>query len=193
MSDATRICTKCGESKPLTEFHRDRTGPGGRRRQCKTCRCSQTMDWWYANQDRQLARHQEYVDANRERIREIDNARYWRDRESRLDLATSVHHARRVRRSGDADYDFGVTREVLRDRDGDGCNYCGRVMDFERVDRRMRKDKATIDHVVPISAGGSHTLSNTVLACWECNAAKRNEDADAFRERVKRRSPRGAA
>jgi len=31
-------CTKCGEEKPLVEFHRDRTKPGGYKAECKSCR-----------------------------------------------------------------------------------------------------------------------------------------------------------
>jgi hypothetical protein len=33
-------CTKCGEEKPLSEFHRDRTRPDGRYSFCATCRCT---------------------------------------------------------------------------------------------------------------------------------------------------------
>lgn len=181
-----RTCSKCFETKPLTEYHRDARSPGGFRRQCKLCRCAQTMDWWYANQDRQLARHREYVDANREHVREIDSERYRRSRGERIDLAMAVAHAKRARARGAA-YDFAVTRAALRERDGDTCHYCGREMNFSRPDRKIPKDKATIDHVVPISRGGGHTFENTVLACWGCNAEKRNGDAESFRKRIQRR------
>lgn len=191
MENDTRTCTKCGEAKPLTEYHRDKRSPGGLRRQCKACRCSQTMDWWYANQERQLQRHRDYVDENRDRVRQIDSERYYRNRDERLDLALSVTHARRARAAG-AEYDFSVTRDALRERDGDCCHYCGIVMDFAREDRRIRKDKATIEHVTPISAGGGHTFDNVVLSCWGCNADKRSDDVESFRERRVGRSAEGA-
>ena len=140
------------------------------------------MDWWYENQERQLARHRAYVDENRDRVRDLDSERYYRNRDDRLDLALSVTHARRARDIG-APYDFRVTRQALRDRDGDQCHYCGIAMDFTREDRRIRKDKATIEHIVPISAGGGHTFDNTALACWGCNSDKRSEDVESFRER----------
>lgn len=187
MDDSIRTCSKCAKAKPLSEYHRDKRSADGYRRQCKSCRCAQTMEWWYANQERQLARHREYVDENRERVREIDRDRYERDRDARIDLIMGVTHARRARAVG-ADYDFKVTRSALRERDGNRCHYCGIVMDFTRPDRKIRKDKATIDHVLAISAGGGHTFENTVLACWGCNSEKRNEDAETFRERVQRRS-----
>lgn len=34
----TRICSRCGVEKPLTEFHKDKAAPGGRRYDCKECR-----------------------------------------------------------------------------------------------------------------------------------------------------------
>jgi len=34
---AYKRCTKCGETKPLDEFHRDSARPDGRRNDCKVC------------------------------------------------------------------------------------------------------------------------------------------------------------
>ncbi|WP_372492118.1 HNH endonuclease [Kineosporia corallincola] len=45
------------------------------------------------------------------------------------------------------------------------------------MDWRIRGDRyeeATVDHIVPITAGGEHALANAQLAHWTCNAAKRN-------------------
>lgn len=35
-----KVCTRCGETKPLTEFGRSALGAGGRRSQCKECNAS---------------------------------------------------------------------------------------------------------------------------------------------------------
>lgn len=42
------------------------------------------------------------------------------------------------------------------------CYYCG----------KRCKGKLTQDHIVPLSKGGSHTLSNVVGACGACNSKK---------------------
>ncbi len=34
----TRICSKCEESKPIEEFHKDTKGKDGRAARCKTCK-----------------------------------------------------------------------------------------------------------------------------------------------------------
>ena len=33
----SKPCTKCGETKPLDDFHRDKTRAGGRKSDCKEC------------------------------------------------------------------------------------------------------------------------------------------------------------
>lgn len=43
------------------------------------------------------------------------------------------------------------------------CEYCGAP---------LTRDKATLDHVKPLSAGGYDRLRNCVLACLACNQRK---------------------
>lgn len=49
------------------------------------------------------------------------------------------------------------------------CYYCGREM-----------GPPTIDHVVPLSEGGRHSIDNIVLACHQCNSRKHVKDAAEF-------------
>lgn len=51
---------------------------------------------------------------------------------------------------------------------GGRCAYCG------------RKGRMVVEHVIPISLGGSTTLSNVVPACHDCNAAKRGMGPDVW-------------
>lgn len=59
-----------------------------------------------------------------------------------------------------------LTRKAIFERDNNTCQYCG---------RKMRKEKLTIDHVIPKSRGGGEAWGNLVLACLDCNARKRNK------------------
>ena len=56
----------------------------------------------------------------------------------------------------------------LAHRDGWQCAYCGVETGFTGNSPR----RATVDHVVPKSKGGLDHLSNCVVACAACNAAK---------------------
>jgi len=57
------------------------------------------------------------------------------------------------------------------DRDGWRCKLCG-VSTPKRL-RGTYDDRAPeLDHILPISLGGSHTLDNVQCACRKCNGAK---------------------
>ncbi|MDX2129265.1 MAG: HNH endonuclease [Chloroherpetonaceae bacterium] len=56
-----------------------------------------------------------------------------------------------------------LTRRNILRRDGNKCQYCG------RVDLPL-----TIDHVVPKSQGGADTWENLITACTKCNNRKAN-------------------
>lgn len=59
--------------------------------------------------------------------------------------------------------------EILR-RDNHTCRYCG---------ESAPDVKLTIDHVVPVSLGGSDKPGNLVAACPDCNAGKAASNPDA--------------
>ena len=49
-------------------------------------------------------------------------------------------------------------REIIK-RDGSACFYCGNLLE----------DDITLEHLIPLTAGGLNNLSNMVLAHEECN------------------------
>lgn len=58
------------------------------------------------------------------------------------------------------------------ERDNWTCYICGvKVIKSSNY----RKDMATIDHVIPLSKGGSHTYENVKTCCHSCNSKKRDK------------------
>ena len=78
---------------------------------------------------------------------------------------------RRVARLRAAERD-GYRRAAIFARDGWRCWLCGRALDEET---------ATIDHVVPIAAGGSDTATNVRAACRDCHSRRGARSASTFR------------
>lgn len=45
MSETTKPCVGCGDTKELNDFHRDRRKPDGRRSRCKICTVAQQREF----------------------------------------------------------------------------------------------------------------------------------------------------
>lgn len=68
-------------------------------------------------------------------------------------------------------YDYGkvprrkvhYSKRVVFERDGWKCQYCSKA---------LCPKTATIDHILPRSAGGKTTFDNTVASCFKCNNKK---------------------
>lgn len=74
--------------------------------------------------------------------------------------------ARRGRIGANGRVDNFTLREVAQ-RDGWRCHLCCKPVPDR--DYRARPLDPTIDHLVPVSAGGTHTLDNVALAHNRCN------------------------
>jgi len=65
------------------------------------------------------------------------------------------------------------TRELVWDKTGGKCYYCGQQTNPWR--------EFCIDHFIATSKGGTTALSNLVPACSKCNAQKRDKTIEEFR------------
>lgn len=93
--------------------------------------------------------------------------------------ADRVHRFRLpAKRAGDR----GITITRLLKRDGPRCYICKRITTKKKRTAQGKRPKlmATIDHVVPIAAGGGHTWDNVRVACWKCNAKKSAQILEAY-------------
>lgn len=65
-----------------------------------------------------------------------------------------------------------VEPRIVYNRDKWRCRLCG-----EKINPALRYPnpmRASLDHVIPISRGGSHTYANTQAAHLQCNVKKNN-------------------
>lgn len=96
-------------------------------------------------------------------------------------LKSYGNHRKRAREHGVA-YEPGITTEKLIERDGNICQICGKPCDSGDVKYgSCGPDYPTIDHIVAIANGGSHTWDNVQLAHFLCNSKKRDLDMSEVR------------
>lgn len=97
-----KTCTKCGEVKPLAEFHVRRASRDGLAPKCKPCNGRHVAEWKRA--------HPERVNANNKASRaRTDQAAYWRERRYGLSPEAYLH---------------------LLDEQANACAICGEAADL---------------------------------------------------------------
>lgn len=79
-------------------------------------------------------------------------------------------------------------RDAIFDRDGGHCVHCGITL---HRDGRDDGDPArfVVDHLHPISLGGTSTMENCAASCRSCNGRKSGKTAEEWESYPKRHSP----
>ena len=88
-----------------------------------------------------------------------------------------IKRDKRIRRIKTREMDPDITLEKLYARDNGVCYLCGITCDWtdgQTIDGQFVAGETypSIDHVKPISKGGTHTWDNIKLACRHCNTVK---------------------
>ena len=202
-----KLCNQCGDMKPVSAFSKQKSSKDGLRWQCKACDAGYMKRWRadhcaevavyngrYRTEHREEAvsygkeyreEHREELlayfkqyntahrrekatwhAAHREENREKRAAynRQWSEENREKEAAGSQR--RRARKMAVTIEDFDVME--VWERDGEVCTYCGSTEDL------------TLDHVVPLSRGGTHALANLRVACRSCNSSKGAKELDEW-------------
>lgn len=100
---------------------------------------------------------------------------YRRARKLGLDINSQLcggHWKSRADRYG-CEYETGITIKKLMERDKGICQICQKPVDpTDIVDGHARRMYPTVDHIIPLSKGGSHAWDNVQLAHLYCNSGK---------------------
>lgn len=150
-------------------------------------------------------KHAEYRERNREKLKEKSKVNYWTNREKisqrakeyrKTDRCKQLEKARRqtdrykgyvkyrkaIRRGAERQGDRDITLEKLYIRDKGVCQICGKKCNWRDIKIQgvcsiVGRMYPSIDHIKPISRGGSHTWDNVQLAHFSCNSSKNNKEA----------------
>lgn len=180
-----KICTKCHQEKPLSEFHRQITNQKGYAPRCKACdnprrrhHYQENIEYYHRLRKERydpVVKHehnQRYYQENSERMREYGHAYYEATKEigraqrkawqqaNLLKCRQSNDKRRAIKRNatiGTVNYDN------ILERDGYWCYICEGTVSPEQL---------SFDHEIPLERGGAHSEENIRISHKICNSRK---------------------
>lgn len=153
-------CSKCQELKTFDEFYRQAQNKDGLFGHCKACHKINNEMYRKNNPGYDREWRKNNPDRKRELLRE------WQ--RNNRDRMHGYDHARRAK-AANAFTDCQSFSQVLIRSIYKSCLRCG------------SPDELEIDHVVPLSKGGTSTLGNYQVLCRSCNASKNNRNSIDYR------------
>lgn len=122
---------------------------------------------------------QEFTPSKSQRSRTVCPRCAWLEwKESNPNKAAQTKARCRAKRRGDGKADK-IDPIAVFERDGWICGICGK-----KVNRRLKYPhprSVSLDHIIPLSRGGKHTLSNVQCAHFICNCKKHTSDGGQLR------------
>ena len=97
----TKVCTKCGEEKPLSKYYKQKGGKFGVKAKCKSCASNEDRLYYEKNREARLAYYQNnkekikiYSESYRETNRGVIREKYRKHYEENRDEINAKRRAR---------------------------------------------------------------------------------------------------
>lgn len=191
--DEHKLCRHCERCKPATPefFPPSANGKPGFRSKCKECEARSYANYYAANRERMVQKSTDYEKCKPEKKREKNQRYYERHKEEIRDyyagwltekksdpewVARERARKRRVqferhsaKKLGGERHDPSVVREMYESQDG-RCAYCEQKLN----------GKYEVEHMQPLSRGGTDAWDNICVSCVSCNRRKRAKTAEEY-------------
>jgi 5-methylcytosine-specific restriction endonuclease McrA len=184
----TKVCARCNENKDVSHYRKFKPSRDGLQSYCNECQKAYNREYRknnprYAKQHNAESKrfrknhieeikeklsvwYRKNVTFNRQRNRAA--MKIWRsENKEKIKMYSANRYALLLGVEGN-----GITTEeweTIKRETGYRCSYCG-----------QKSDALQMDHVVPVSKGGSHNAENITPACASCNQSKGNRSLIKF-------------
>lgn len=168
-----KTCTKCGETKPFSEYSKCSSKRSGLQSQCKSC-CNAKSSAWRKNHPNILAYNTKaqsaYRAANPDKVKsyraanaEKRNAQYAKWAAANPEAVRVIKQNRRARKlENGGRLSKGVAEKLYSLQRGKCACGC----------KQPLGDDYHLDHIMPIALGGTNTDDNIQLLRAKCNLQK---------------------
>lgn len=184
----TKLCARCGIEKDSSYFRKEKRNKDGLQSYCNECQKEYNREYRkdnprYAEQHKEesarfrknhveqvaeMLRKWYFKNVTFNRQRNRGAMKIWRsENKEKTKMYSENRRALILGVEGN-----GITVEeweTIKNEAGNRCSYC-----------RQKSDKLQMDHVVPVSKGGSHNAENITPACPSCNQSKGNKSLLTF-------------
>lgn len=197
--DEYKTCSKCGQTKPYSDWGKNKSKKDGLASECKACHAASSAAWRKANPDEQKRRSREQFAKSRERENLRRRKWYWNNREYAREMGRRYYEEtaekqrqtsrdwrknnpdklreqnRRTRAKRAAVPSEPYTEKDILNRWGTNCHLCGEPIDLNAPRATFHKGwerGLQLDHVIPISANGPDIIENVKPSHGKCNISK---------------------
>ena len=161
------ICSKCHLKKDAIDF--ELRSNGNHRKQCITCVSERRAQYYLKNKDDIKNKTIDYAQSHRSEATSYKKKWVTNNPEKRKEVNRISELRRRAAKKNVVANKFAISDII--NAYGDKCFYCNGK--FEHV-----------DHYIPLSKGGPHSLENVRPSCKNCNLRKGSKMPEDFERLV---------
>lgn len=175
----TKKCIRCEEIKTVDNFSISKQGYY--HSYCRSCSSILFKQYREKNKDKLREKQKEYQEKNKEVLLKKWSKYHLKNKEKRNRQTKEYFQTEKGkcvckngnqnRRKHINNSDVTTSQLLELNKNAKVCYWCN---------KSLKGKKIHIDHYIPLSKGGKHTISNLVVSCSSCNLSKHTKDPIVF-------------
>lgn len=173
-----KVCFSCKKEKTTSDFHKKKSRQDGLSPYCRSCTAAKVKANRIAKGLPVIGKRQTREERNQKALE-----RYYRNRDKYLerrsqeyDIVIEIERASRLR-NREKQRPAKNARQRVRNRIVQGGNYVILDKELRRIYNQAcvacgTMENLSMDHIIPLARGGSHSVGNLMTLCRSCNASK---------------------